>query len=263
MIGSNLSATAGYLAASEADSGNRQAADAALADNRRLTEMAVRDQRPNSFGRSYLPEYLGWYGFPTTGIGYGGYAVPLAARDYETVRSLARASLRRIEQLKPADRGQELAKNRMLYVAYWTLAEASYNLKDYKAADAEIKRALEVRRAIPTRTQFERRDESDAAVLAAMIDARLEKYGEAQQIIEPVLKLHRGFYARGKDNDDLSQHIEFAQALYVSALAAPGQKTAQLTQAAAILDGLPPEMRRMVSVTVWRDRIAEERKKQR
>ena len=57
----------------------------------------------------------------------------------------------------------------MLYVAYWTLAEASYNLKDYTAADTEIKRALEVRRAIPTRTLFERRDESGAAMLAAMI----------------------------------------------------------------------------------------------
>jgi hypothetical protein len=32
-------------------------------------------------------------------------------------------------------------------------------------------------------------------------------------------------------------------------------------QAAAILDGLPPEMRRQASVAAWRDWIAEEQKK--
>ena len=95
-----------------------------------------------------------------------------------------------------------------------------------------------------------------------MIGARLERYAEAQQIIEPVLKFHRRLYAR-KDNEDLLQHAELAQALYVSALAARGQKTAQLTEAAAILDGLPPMMRRQISITVWRDRIAEEQKTRR
>jgi tetratricopeptide (TPR) repeat protein len=261
-ISGALSLAAGYLTMLEADLGNRQSADAALRENRRLTEMAVRNIPPGSFGRSYVPEFLGWYGFPTTGTGYGGYALPLAARDYESVRGLARTSAGRIEQMKIATPQQELDKNRMLQVAYRTAAEASYRLKDYAAADAEIKRALEIERAIPTRMLVEERDASDLSMLAAMIAARLERYAEAQQIIEPVLKFHRALYAR-KDNEDLSQHVQFAEALYVSALAAPGQKASQLTQAAAIIDGLPPAMRRQISIAVWRERIAEEQKTRR
>jgi tetratricopeptide (TPR) repeat protein len=263
MIGGRLALVAGYRAIFEAEQGRRQAAEAALADNRRFTEMAIRDLPPDSFGRSFVPEFLGWYGFPATGVGYGPYALPLAAGDYETVRSLARASARRIEQLKPPGPEQELDKNWMLQAAYRTLAEASYGLKDYAAADVEIKRAVEIGRALPKRTRGEQRDASEQLMLAAMIAARLERYAEAQQVIEPVLRFHRELYARGRDNDDLTQHVEFAQALYVSALAAPGQKTAQLTQAAAILDGLPPEMRRQARNTLWRERIAEEQKRRR
>ena len=262
MIGYTLGTTAGYRAMLEADLGNRQAAEAALADNRRLIEIAVRDLPPDSFGRGFIPEQTGYYGFPGSGLGYGGYALPLAAGEYETLRNLARASARRIEQLKAADAQRELDKNRLLEMAYRTAAEASYRLKDYATADAEIKRALEIRRAIPKRNLFDERDASDALMLAAMIAARQERYPEAQQIIEPVLKFHRGLYAR-KDNEDRSQRIQLAHALYVSALAAPGQKASQLAQAAAIIDGLPPLMRRQISITVLRDRIAEEQKTRR
>jgi len=133
-------------------------------------------------------------------------------------------------------------------------------LKDYTAAETAIKQSIETQRAIPKRNLFDERDANDSLMLAAMIDARVERYSEAQKTIEPILKLNRELYAR-KDNDDLTQRAEFAQALYVSALAAPGQKSAQLTQAAAILDGLPPEMRGLKSVSIWRERIVEEQKK--
>jgi hypothetical protein len=263
MLGNVLSLAAGYLTLVEADAGNRQAAEAALAANRRLIDRAVRGLPPESFGRSFLPEFLGYYGYPTTGLGYGAYALPLAAGDYETLRKEARASARRLEQIKSPAPQQELDKNRALEVAYRTAAEASYRLKDYAAADAEVKRGLEIRKAIPTRTLAEERDAGNQLMLAATIAARMERHAEAQQIIEPVLKLHRRLYARGKDNEDLSQRVELAQALYVSALAAPGQKTSQLTEAAAIVEGLPPAMRRQISITVLRDRIAEEQKTRR
>jgi tetratricopeptide (TPR) repeat protein len=262
LMGTILSVAAGYLTMLEADLGNRQAAQAALAANRRLVEMAVRGLPADSFGGGYLPEFLGYYGFPTTGFGYGVYALPFTAGDNETVRREALASARRLEQIKNATTQENLDRNRALEVAYRTAAEASYRLKDYAAADVNIKRALEIRKSIPTRTLSEERDADDQLMLAAMIAARLERYAEAQQIIEPVLKFHRVLYAR-KDNEDLSQHVQFANALYVSALAAPGQKTSQLTQAAAIIDGLPPMMRRQISITVWRERIAEEQKTRR
>ncbi len=148
-------------------------------------------------------------------------------------------------------------------MAYRTAAEASYRLKDYTAADTDIKRALGLRKTIPTRTLAEERDADDQIMLAAMTAARLGRSAEAQQAIEPVLKFHRGLYARGKDNEDLFQHVQFARALYVSALAAPRQKTSVLTQAAAIMDGLPPAIRRLSSVKFLRDSIAEEQKRPR
>src|SRR5207245_2679444 len=121
-----------------------------------------------------------------------------------------------LEQIKNATPQQDLDKSRMLELAYRTAAEASYRLKDYAVADTEIKRALEIRRTIPTRTLNDERDADDHLMLAATIAARQGRYAEAQQIVEPVLKFHRGLYAR-KDNEDLSQHVQFAHALYVSA----------------------------------------------
>ena len=222
--------------------------------------MAVQGLPPNSFGRAYLPDFLGYYGYPTTGFGYGAYGPPFAAGDYETLRKEARASVRRLEQIKNATPPQELGKNRTLEVAYRTVAEASYRMSDYAAADAEIKKALAhppchsdahpgggARRGRPTDASrsLSRRGWGGTA--------------EAQQIIEPVLKLHRRLYER-KDNDDLSQRVQFAHALYVSALAAPGQKAAQLTQAATMIDGLPSPMRRQLSIAFLRGQIAEEQK---
>ena len=92
-----------------------------------------------------------------------------------------------------------------------------------------------------------------------MIAARLGRPTEAQQIIEPILKFHRGLYARG--HDDLSQHLQLARALYVSALASPGQKLAQLVEAAAIIDRMPPMMKQLKSTSLIRNDIAEETKK--
>jgi hypothetical protein len=259
MIGNTLSLAAGYLTMLEADSGNAQAAEAALAANRRFIDLAVRGLAPGSFGRTYLPEFLGYYGYPNTGLGYGAYGLPLAAHDYESVRKEARASARRLEQIRELTPQQELGRNRSLEVAYRTSAAASYRMGDYTAADADIKKALGIRRGIPTRTMAEERDADDQLMLAALIAARLQRYTEAQQIIDPVLKRHRGLYER-KDNDDVTQRIQFAQALYVSAIAAPGQKSAQVSQAAAIIDGLPPPMRRQLSVAYLRGQIAEEQK---
>ncbi len=259
MIGATLSLAAGYLAMLEADSGDVPATEAALAANRRFTDLAVRGLAAESFGAAYLPEFLSYYGFPTTGIGYGRFGLPLATRDYETLRREARASARRLEQIKNINPQQDLSRNRALEVAYRTSAAASYRMGDYAAADADVQKAQTIRRGLPTRTLAEERDADDQRMLAALIAARLQRYAEAQQIIEPVLKRHRGLYER-KDNEDVTQRIQFAQALYVSAIAAPGQKSAQVTQAAAIIDALPPQMRRQLSVAYLRGQIAEEQK---
>ena len=129
-------------------------------------------------------------------------------------------------------------------------------MKDYAAADVDIQRALALRKAIPTRTLSDQRDAGEQTVLAAMIAARLGRYEEARRLLEPVLQLHRGLSAR-KDNEDLTQHVEYARALYASALAGSPGKAAELKQAAALIDRLPPAMRGLISVSRLRAQITE------
>jgi hypothetical protein len=258
MIGNVLSLTAGYLARLDADAGDRQAAAAALATNQRFVQMSIRDIAPGTFGRTLVAEFLGNFGFPTSGLGYGAFSIPSADGDFEKVRTMARASAKRLEQITPTTPGQQQARAQALEVAYRTAADASYRLKDYAAADADIQRALALRKSIPMRSLGDERDAGTQAALAAMIAARLGRNAEARRLIEPVLALQRGLYAR-KDNEDQTQRVEFAQALYASALAGSAQKRAELDEAAALIDGLPAEMRALISVRRLRASIGEAR----
>ena len=260
MIGLALSLASGYLTMIEADAGNRQAAESALKENRRFIDLATRGLPADSFGRIFLPEFLGSYGYPTSPFGYGALALPFASADFETVHKEALASVRRLERVKtPAQ--AELDRNKTLEMAYRTAAYASYRLKNYAEADAEIKRALEVRQSIPARNLNERRDEAGQRTLAALIAARMGRNADAQQLLAPAFKLHRDLYARGAENEDQTQRLEFAYVLYASALASPNQTPSQLAQAASILDALPAQMRGLISTTRLREAIAEELKR--
>jgi tetratricopeptide (TPR) repeat protein len=256
MIGSMLSLPAAGLGILEADLGERQPAQTDFATYARLNAMAVRDLPADSFVRAALEQ------FGPFGLGIvARYALPLGAGDYVTVRDLAQAAVQQAQALKPKDALQEFIKNNGLARTYAILADASYNLKDYAAADEQIKLAIDYRRRLPERTLQDQLDANDDLTLAALIAVRLERPAEAQRTIEPVVKFHRGLKTR--DHDDLSQHVQLARALYVSALATPEQRTAELAEAASLIDGLPPMMRRQTSVALWRDRIAEEQKKRR
>jgi hypothetical protein len=259
MLGIVLSLASGYLTMIEADAGNRQAAESALATNRRFIDVATRNLAKDAFGRVYLPEFLGSYGYPTTGFGYGTYALPFAAGDYAAVHREALASVRRLEQAQPRPQG-ERDRNTALEMAYRTAAYASYRLKDYAGAEWEMKRSLELRKVIPTRTLNERRDEADQLILASLIAARLGKESEARELIAPVLKLHRDLASRA-DNEDQMQRLEFAYALYASAVATPAQKNADLARATSLIEALPPSLRALHRTTRLREAIAEEQKR--
>jgi tetratricopeptide (TPR) repeat protein len=227
-----------------------------MSTNQRFVAVATRSVPPNSFGSVFLPEFLGNYGFPGTGLGYGALALPYADGDFDTVRRIARDSIRRVEQLKDIAAQQQQARNSTLEAALRSAADASYRLKEYAAADTEIRRALELRKMIPTRTLSEQRDAANLTVLASMIAARLGRSDEASRLIAPVLELHRGLHAR-KDNEDLTQRIEYAQALYASALSGSPERRAELKQAAALIDALPAALRGLISVSRLRAWISE------
>jgi len=260
MIGNVLALAAGYLARFEADAGNDQAAAVALASNRRYVGWSMRDSPAGSFGRAMIPEYNGYYGFPTSGPGFGEYAISYANGDFDTVHRMAIASAGRLEAMTPPISGAKDVRDRALEVAWRTAAEASWWLRDYARADSEIAHALTIRKAIPPRNLGEERDANVQLVVAAVIAASVGDYARARRIIDPVLAFQRGLYQR-KDNEDLTQHIEYAQALYASALAAPDTRGPRLKQAGALIDALPAAMRDLKSIQRLRGAIAEEQKR--
>lgn len=113
-----------------------------------------------------------------------------------------------------------------------------------------------MRKTIPTRTLGEKRDAGMQAVLAGMIAARLGRTDEARRLIDPVLDMQRKLHERA-DNEDQLQRIEFATALYASALAGSQHKAAELKEAATTVDALPPQLRALISVRRLRADIAE------
>ena len=255
-IGNVLALAAGYVARLDAESGNRQATATALAANRRFVDSAMRGLPAGSFGREMGSEFLSHYGFFTSGFGYGVYAPLYADGDFEGVRKEARASLQRLERVATQTAGEKDTIARALEMAWRTAADASYALRDYASADAEIKRALEIRKTLPPRNRAEERDAGIQTTLAATIAARLSRDDEAQRLIQPVIEFQRGLYARA-ENEDLTQHLELAYALYASALAGSPQKSAELKQAGALLDALPTQMRNLISVRRLRSNIAQ------
>ena len=241
-----LSYPAGGLAFLEADVGNPKAAEAGLAENARLLDIAVRGLPQDAFGRFLLREFAQQV---------FGYALPMAAGDYQTVRAMAEAALARIKVRKTEDASQELNRTRLLAGAAYVLADACYRVQDYPAARRAIGEAIEYRQLIPRRTTQDARDANDEQILAAMIATRLGNHEDAQRIITPALAYHRSLYARG--NDDFTQHVQLARALYAYALANPSRRSPELAQAAAIIDRLPQPMRDLVSTRRLRAWIAE------
>ncbi|HEX6137500.1 MAG TPA: hypothetical protein VF059_07565, partial [Casimicrobiaceae bacterium] len=245
-----LSFPAGGLVVLEADLGETKAAQAALAENTRLTDLAARGLPADSFGPFLLHEFAQQQ---------FGYALPAAAGDFQTVRRTAQAAIGRIERRKTEDSSQELNRVKLLVSTAYVLADACYRLQDYVAAEKAITVAIDNRQLVPRRTTQDARDASDEQMLAAMIAARQQRYPDAERLIEPVVKLHRGLYARA--SDDAGQHVQFARALYVSALASPRRQAAALAEAATILDRLPPAMQKMISVARLRGWIGEEQRR--
>ncbi len=258
ILGVVLALDAGYLAQVEADSGNEQAAAAAAAQNRRYADMATAGQPADTFGHAYLPEFLGQIGFPFggLGIGYAALAVPFASGDFATVQAMASGAAKRLDATTPPDAGAKERRDNALWMAWRMAAEASWWRRDFASAGDEIARAIAVRKQVPLRNIGDQRNQNILLTLEAWIAAGAGDSARAGRIIAPVLAFERSLYLR-KDNEDLTQHIEYAQALYASALAAPAAKAAPLAQAARLIDSLPPAMRRLISVSRLRARITE------
>ena len=94
---------------------------------------------------------------------------------------------------------------------YRDLANAAFMLGDYAAAETALKKSMTAQQQLTERTLDRERDVAQSQILLAMILARQGRQADAQQAVAPALKLHRDLHAR-KDNEDLTQRIELAQA---------------------------------------------------
>jgi hypothetical protein len=129
---------------------------------------------------------------------------------------------------------------------------AEYGAGHDAAAEEALRSAVDIPQDVVT-TDAERRSVGYMSTLLALALVRDNKSSEAQAVIAPVLKLQRGLFAR--NHDDYRQHVELASALYASALAGGGDRRALLAEATALIAGLPPEMRSLKTVVLWRERI--------
>jgi hypothetical protein len=245
-VRSILSLSSGLLAILEANRGNVKQAGDALAANGKFNETLARDAPPgfDEEFRKLAPEH--WR-----------MAVAQAAGDDRRALELGALLAPKAERVKPADEGQRRIKNFVLRGEHLAMAQSAYMQKDYASADREMTQVAELRRQQPWPEVMDKRDIAFEQAFSALVLTRLNRREDAQKLIAPVLKFERELSPRNRD--DPSQRYELAVALYVAAIAGLGDPPAQLTEASILMDKLPPEMRALRDVTLWRERIAEER----
>ena len=127
---------------------------------------------------------------------------------------------------------------------------------DYATAASAARSARERAESRPDRSIFAQRRHARAAVQEAIALAGAGRPQDAARVLAPALKLERELYGRNRDNED--QRLEFATTLYAEALVDKERHAALLEQAAAIVAGLPAEMRGLRTVGIWADRIQRE-----
>jgi len=107
----------------------------------------------------------------------------------------------------------------------------------------------------------EKREFATEQVAHAIALARLGRQDDARAAASEALAFQRSIAPRNRD--DAAQRLELAQALYAAAISGLGDGPAQLAEAAAIVQKLPPEMLKLRDVAAWQQRIAGERSRRR
>ena len=248
----NLAQLAGLLAVLEANRGNAKQAADALAVHGKLVEYLDREryfQQLRPRGPDAARRIIGARSSRRRPATIGGRS------------NWASAVLPKIEQIKTADEAERRTKNSILRGIHWSMAQSAYALKDYATAQREMTQLLELRRQEPWEAVADKREIAFEQAFTALTLARLDRQADAQKLIVPVLKFERELTPRNRD--DPSQRFELAVALYVASVAGLGDAQAQLAEASAIVDKLPAEMRQLRDMTLWRERIAEERTRRR
>jgi hypothetical protein len=170
--------------------------------------------------------------------------------DLAGARRNATDSVRDLEAITPKGGSQKFLKVLILRYGNDLVGEAEYRLGDFVAAEGAMARAVDQRKAIGADAIGDRRDLNGLLTWLAMIQARQGHRDEAAGTIAPAVKFERELAAR--NHGDQWVPFELGCALYAQALAEPGQRAALLREAAALMNGLTPEIGALHDTQRWR-----------
>ena len=175
------------------------------------------------------------------------------ASDYKGALRESAEPLNELEGTKPTGGQQEFQKFISLFVGYHLKGRTEYLLGEFAAAEKAERASLDARSRSPTEAVADRRDIVELSTWLGMAIARQGRLAEAAELIVPAVKFHRDLDA--KNHGDEFQHVELASALYAQSLVDTVHRAALLREAAAKLDALPPAMRPLHDVKLWRQFI--------
>ncbi|MGH8291245.1 MAG: hypothetical protein ACREV7_19975 [Steroidobacteraceae bacterium] len=199
----------------------------------------------------------GWFG-----VGLDAQAVEAATAgergDLGAAIRIAGKAIKQLSGAKLQGDAEKLARAYLLYHFSSVYGHAEYRLGHYAAAEGAERVALEQARIVSPFSSSVVASERDAAEIStwlAMALAQQSKLRQAGEVIGPVVKLEEGLLAR--NHGDVWVPYELARALYAQSLSDPADRRALRARAATLLNGLPPSLKRLQHVRLWRQRVAQ------
>ncbi len=159
--------------------------------------------------------------------------------DQPKAAALLRASIRNMEALKGKTTVEMQDAAYTLRGAQGGLTMVEVRQKHWPEAEAAAKAALATWSIGAAKSLSDRESFAHQQTMLAYIVAQQGRRDEAWAIIEPVVTFERELAAKGYEP---FQQMDLAWALLVTALAKPAQADAWLTEAAAIVEKVPPEI---------------------
>jgi hypothetical protein len=179
----------------------------------------------------------------------------LRSGDYERARQLAQAARQGLQSVSSQDKTVALMRAKCQAVAADIGASAEYELGHFAAAEEGWRVVLAGQQQWANASVVDRLDLGDHTASLAMAVARQGRRSEAATLIAPVVQFLKEQAPRNHGNCWLP--LQLALALYAQALADPSGRDARLREAAALVEGLAPELRSLRDVRQWHERILE------
>lgn len=132
-------------------------------------------------------------------------------------------------------------------------ARSELALKEYGAAEQSARAALAAKEKFTFDPRSDERTKAQLSTILALSLVGQGKPGEAREVIEPVVKLHRDLARRNQSDE--TQKVEMAAALYAEALADPPRRSALLRESRALLDSVPAQIKALASTRLWSERV--------